>query len=73
MYVSRFDEPLDSGRRVHLKNYPIDKSRTNSNLFMTENDRSTEYNNINRLVTYQNSNGMPWAIYTNVRIPYYPI
>lgn len=73
MYVSRFDEPLDSGRRVHLKNYPIDRSRTNLNLFMTENDRSIEYNNINRLVTYQNSNGMPWAIYTNVRIPYYPI
>jgi len=73
MYVSRFDEPLDNGRRVHLKNYPIDRSRTNVNLFMTENDRSIEYNNNNRLVTYQNSNGMPWAIYTNVRIPYYPI
>lgn len=73
VYISRFGQNLDNGRRVHLKNYPIQASDTNVDLFLTEDDRSTDYNNKNNLRTYQNSKGLPWAIYTNTSIPQYPI
>lgn len=72
IYISRFGQNLDNGRRVHLKNYPIQTSDTNVDLFLTEDDRSTNYNNQNNLRTYQNSKGLPWAIYTNTSIPHYP-